>query len=670
MTSQLLLLLLFNFACALGLTFILYRNILKDKTQRVFALFRFLSFFLLGLLLINPQIDATTYSLEKPKLVFAVDNSESIKKLSNPLELNDFVTQLKNDSELNESYDIDFISFGSELNSITDTLSFSETSTDLSKVIDYANTLEKPETSLVMITDGNQSLGEDYNFKSFDSNISPNVLVTGDTTRYRDSKIDLVNVNTYAYFKNKFPVEVFVSQNSTELTKQTLKISQDDKTLASKIIEIPSEGSVKTEFLLNAEPIGMKLLNVELEPLSEEKNQTNNEKTISVDVIDSRSKILLISDILHPDVGFFSRVLESNKELEFEYKTTDEAIEISEYDLLILYQPQASFQNLITEVNERKLNHLIIGGSHTDYDLLNRLDMGFQKELVSSTEEYSSALNTDFSLFHVNELNFKNFPPLKDKFGDVELNTNYSILLEKELNGIDVESPLWVFKTENNVKQSVLFGENLWKWRAKHYVENASFTKFDQSFQRIIQFLSQTKSKKTLRVEVDPVINSGESQFLKVTYFNANFENDTRFDFDIKIKNLDLEETQTSRLIKNEDFYTFDLSSLKPGYYSYYIQSDDIELSKTGKFEVLDYSIEKEFENADIQSLTNLTPKENIYLFSDGKELISKLKVESPKSIQKSIKKSQSLIDFEWLILLLTLTLSLEWFFRKYKGLI
>ncbi|MCB0751926.1 MAG: VWA domain-containing protein, partial [Ignavibacteriae bacterium] len=37
---------------------------------------------------------------------------------------------------------------------------------------------------------------------------------------------------------------------------------------------------------------------------------------------------------------------------------------------------------------------------------------------------------------------------------------------------------------------------------------------------------------------------------------------------------------------------------------------------------------------------------------------------------QKSTEKISSLIDWKWLLFLLVLLLSLEWFIRKYKGLI
>ncbi|SDG86587.1 hypothetical protein SAMN04488027_10974 [Psychroflexus sediminis] len=670
MTSQLLLLLFLNFACALALTLILYRNILKDKIQRVLALFRFLSFFLLGLLLINPEIEVTSYSLEKPKLVFAVDNSESIKHLSDPSEINSFVEQLRQDKELNESYDMDFIKFGSDLKPLSDTLSFNETSTNISKAITYANTLEKPETTFALITDGNQTLGEDYNFKSFNSKLSSNILVVGDTTSFKDTKIDLVNVNNYAYLKNKFPVEVFVSQNSSESTNQTLKVSQDGKIIKEKTLEIPSKGSVRTEFLLSADAVGIKVLKVELEPLSEEKNKSNNHKKAALEVIDSRSKILLLSDLLHPDIGFFNRVLETSKALEFDYKSTDEIDEISEYDLVIFYQPQASSLNLINQAKDNSINHFIIGGSHTDYSVLNSLNLGFQKELILSTEAYTPILNPDFSLFLVNNLNFNSYPPLKDKFGDVQLNQNYSVLLKKQLNGIEIESPLWIFNIDKTAKQSILFGENIWRWRAKYFVENSSFTKFDQTFQKIIQFLAQSKSKNTIRVNVKPIINSGENQFLKVKYYNENFESDTRFDFDIKLENSETGEVKALRLLKGEEDYMFDLSKLEPGNYSYKIQSPELKLTKEGSFQVLKYSSEMQLENADIQSLRKLVSAEKLFTFSNRSKLISTLKAQKPKPIQKSIIKSQSLIDFEWLILLLALTLSLEWFFRKYKGLI
>lgn len=670
MTNHDVLLLLLNLACAFGLTFLLYKNLLKDKTQRVLALFRFLSFFLLGILLINPKIDATEYSVEKPKLVFAVDNSESIQNISKPSEVNRFVSEVNTDKELNESYSVNFISFGSSLKTLEDSLSFSETNTDISKVIDYANALEGSNSTLVLISDGNQTLGQDYKLKSFKDDLKAKALVLGETTVSIDSKIDLVNLNNYAYFKNKFPVEVFVSQNSSKASRQKLSIYQDEVLKTSKTLDILPESSVKTKFLLTAAPVGTNTITIKLEPLTEEKNTSNNEKTVSLDVIDSRSKLLLVSDMLHPDIGFFNRILESSKELEFVYKSTDDEINPADYDLIIFYQPLYSFSSLISSTLEKNINHLIIGGTQTDYSFLNELDLGFQKQLINSTEEYTALVNPGFSFFKIDDLIFNDLPPVEDQFGDVDLNRNYSVLLDKRLNGLDVELPLWFFNSKDNVKQSLLFGENIWKWRARHYVENSSFTKFDNTFKKILQYLSQSKFKNQLLVEVEPVINSGDNKLLKATYYNSNFETDTRFDFNILLKNLGTEEVQELRLIKGDQYYSLDLSKFEPGDYSYTLESPKIDIKKSGQFKILDYSAEMQFENSNFTDLQKLVKADDIYLFSEKSELISELKTTKPKPVQKSTKKTQSLINFEWLILLLALTLSIEWFYRKYKGLI
>lgn len=671
MTTQFLLLLLLNFACALGLAFILYQKLLQDKTQRVLALFRFLSFFLIGLLLINPEINLTELSIEKPKLTFAIDNSESIHKLSDSREINDFIRKVRTDDELNSKYDLNFFSFGNRFDILTDTLGFSESSTNISKVIDYTYEISKEESSsFVMLTDGNQTFGEDYYYKSLPESLSSSILVLGDTTSYKDSKIDFINLNEFAYLNNEFPLELFVSQNTSINTTQTLSIVEKNVKIASRSITIPAKGSTKVEFLLRAKPVGIKLLKAELEPLQNEKNLTNNKKSISIEVIDSRSKILLISDIIHPDLGFFKRILETNKEMELFTKTTSDFIDYSEYDLLILYQPQSSFRKVFSEIKANQLNYFLIGGSQTDYGFLNRSDLGFKKELIPSTEEYSATLNTDFSLFQIEDLNFKSYPTILDKFGDINLTTNFSTFLNKEVNGVELDSPLWMYDADSNIKRSFLFGENLWKWRANYYVMHSDFEKFDQTFQKILRYLSQAKSKNYLSVEVSPVINSGESNELRAKYYDANFEVNSDFNFSIRFENLKTKNAIESRLISDGDGFTYNLSDLEPGTYAYEIKGMDVDISKVGQFQILNYSSELQFENANYNGLGRLAEEKDLYLFSNREELISNLKSKDVKSIQKSIQKVQGLVDFELLILLLALTLSLEWSYRKYKGLI
>ena len=60
-----------------------------------------------------------------------------------------------------------------------------------------------------------------------------------------------------------------------------------------------------------------------------------------------------------------------------------------------------------------------------------------------------------------------------------------------------------------------------------------------------------------------------------------------------------------------------------------------------------------------------------VYVPNQVDELIKNL-LENPnyKAIEKAIIKKTPLIDWYWLLLLITITLASEWFIRKYSGLL
>ena len=57
---------------------------------------------------------------------------------------------------------------------------------------------------MIIMTDGNQTLGVDYRNLKSQQPIFP--IVFGDTTNYKDISISQLNVNKYTYVGNQFPV--------------------------------------------------------------------------------------------------------------------------------------------------------------------------------------------------------------------------------------------------------------------------------------------------------------------------------------------------------------------------------------------------------------------------------------------------------------------------------
>ena len=87
----------------------------------------------------------------------------------------------------------------------------------------------------------------------------------------------------------------------------------------------------------------------------------------------------------------------------------------------------------------------------------------------------------------------------------------------------------------------------------------------------------------------------------------------------------------------------------------------------------MDYNVEQQFLNANVSKLENLaTNNQGIAYFIDDTSLLIEqlLADERFVTVQKSTKNVVPLIDWKLLLAFIALTLSAEWFIRKYNGLI
>ena len=86
---------------------------------------------------------------------------------------------------------------------------------------------DKGDLATVIVTDGNQTAGEDYEYRKYDSKIFP--VLVGDTTKYQDVQITQLNVNKFSYLKNKFPVEALILYEGDKSVKTKFTLSQNGK---------------------------------------------------------------------------------------------------------------------------------------------------------------------------------------------------------------------------------------------------------------------------------------------------------------------------------------------------------------------------------------------------------------------------------------------------------
>ncbi|MCF6307282.1 MAG: VWA domain-containing protein [Flavobacteriaceae bacterium] len=652
-----------------------YQTKFSNKYKWIYGTLRFVTIFSILVLLINPKFTSESYTIQKPNLPVLIDNSASVKELNQSEKVLNFVASLKSNEALNDKFDLSFYSFGSDFRE-NDSLSFSEKNTNISKALSATNELFKNETApTILITDGNQTLGNDYEFSSstFKNAIYPVIL--GDSTKHIDLKIEQLNSNRYAFLKNKFPVEAILVYSGTETVSSQFEVKQGNTILYKENVSFTKKDNTKIlSFTLPASSVGFHKYTAQIIPLEIEKNKTNNNKQFAVEVIDQATKVLIVSEITHPDLGMLKKSIESNEQRKVEIKKPSEALSLlNDFQLIILYQPSRKFSSLYSEIKKLKKNTFTFTGLKTDWNFLNTMQFNFRKEVTNQTEDVIGILNANYGSFAINDIDFSNYRPLKTLFGELELLVPNEFILEQSIDGYTTESALFATTEINGKRDAIFDGEGVWRWRAQSYLENNSFEEFDNFIGKTIQYLASNKRRSRLEVSNETFYYNNKSIKISAQYFDKNFIFDSRASLLISVTNTDTKDKKKFPLLLKSNFYEVDLNNLEAGNYSYKVSVNDEAVSRSGNFTILNFNVEQQFLNADVTKLSRVATntKGKAYFISEQEKLISNLiKDDTFQKIQKSEQKIVALIDWQYLLGLIVLTLALEWFIRKYNGLL
>jgi hypothetical protein len=675
MTTNTILLLLLSFIIAFGLSFFqyYYKAKTKSKVNLVLAFLRFVSIFAILLLLINPIVSRKTFETIKTPLPIVVDNSSSIVDLkANEVSL-ELYKKLFQNKELQEKFEVQSYRFDSEFQQ-SEEYDFKGNQTNLDEVAKSLKSIYKNSIfPTVIITDGNQTSGNDYVY-SFDANNKVYPLVVGDTTKFLDLKVSQLNVNKYAFQKNKFPVEVFLNYSVNKSITANFTISQGNSVLSKQNISFSaSKKSMILNVLLPADKVGLQVFKATISSNQKEKNTYNNTKNFAVEVIDQKTNIAIVSAINHPDIGAFKRAIETNAQRKVTVVKPNAINSLQGYNVLILYQPTNEFRSVFEKNKVAGINTFIVTGNHTDFNFLNQQQSNLIFKMSGQKEDYLAEFNSQFNLFAIDNLGFENFPPLQNAFGTITTNGSVSTLLSSKIRNINTNAPLLAFAENQGKRSAFLLGENSWKWRLQSHLDHQSFDKYDVFVDKTIQFLASNDSKKSLMVNHESFYNSGESIEVLASYFNKNYEFDEKARLTISVTNTKTKQTKNYDLLKGNNSFKVNLDGLSAGGYNFSVKELNSGTSHSGYFEILDFDIEKQFVNPDIEKLNQLasqTQGKTYYPNQVNALIKTLLENENYKAIQKEIVSKTPLIDWIWLLIIIAITLSLEWFLRKYNGML
>jgi hypothetical protein len=463
MTTSTVLLLILSAIVAFALAFYQYLFKAKKGSKLLYFLasLRFITLFSIFLLLINPVISKKELETVKTPLPILVDNSQSIAELGQDSLAKLLSQRLAGNSALRDKYDLQVYTFdegfenGKEPDFKGKQTHISQAAQNLKQF--YRNT----NYPVILLSDGNQTIGSDYVY-GFQQNTAVYPLVLGDTTTFPDLKVNQLNVNKYAFLKNKFPVEVFLQYNGNKNINAVFNIMQGNSVLHKQNISFSKNQKAQSAtVLLNADKVGVQTYRAVISSGEPEKNKYNNVKNFAVEVIDQRSEIALVSAVNHPDLGALKRAIETNQQRKVTILKPAEVKSLGDYNVLILYQPDASFRTLLEQNKNAGLNTFIITGLHTDFNLLNQYQEQLNFRMSSQREDYIAGYNPQFNLFALENIGFEQFPPLQHPFGTITTKGSTHTLLQARIRNVATEKTLCSYFLKTGPKEMLSFWERI-----------------------------------------------------------------------------------------------------------------------------------------------------------------------------------------------------------------
>ena len=139
----------------------------------------------------------------------------------------------------------------------------------------------------------------------------------------------------------------------------------------------------------------------------------------------------------------------------------------------------------------------------------------------------------------------------------------------------------------------------------------------------------------------------------------------------MSLVNRDTKESQKIPFSLVNNSFQVAIENLMAGNYDYKVSVEGQNINKYGRFLITDYNIEEQFTSANLKKLQTLADKTGgEYYFSNqiNTTIDDLVANKNYVTTQKSILKEQSLIDWKWILFLILVLLSVEWFTRKYFG--
>ena len=653
--------------------YFLYRKnrFFNKKLTTVLFVFRALVVSVLFFLLLNPLSSVTETIEERPIIILSQDASVSTSSDSS-----DYQNLINLKNKLSSDFDVITYNYSDQLKEGF-TTDKTGSSTNISQLLDEVDLKysERNLTGVVLSSDGLYNQGSNPLFHKIAKSVPFYTIPLGDTSVLKDVRISEIQHNEISFLGNTAPVQVNIQTEKCKGENITIKLFSEGKLIESKKLKINSNSEfIKTNFTIKNRSLGLHKYKVVVSSVSNEKSIENNSRYFYVEVLDSKYKILILYDAIHPDISAIKSVLDKNKNYEIEKeKLSDFNSNYDKYNLVIYFAFSDNKLEKLEKLKSSDVSLLLLVGPNS-VSKLNYLYPSGKVVGKNKNQEVTASYNTDFSKFNVST-NLQNYltdlPPLLAPFGDYNQSLTSEILLYQKIGLYTTAKPLIIVDNNSERKYSVVYSEGLWKWKINDRNDNNLHQNFEELFSKITQFLLIKEDKSRFRINYDKKIIQGKDMNLFAEYYNENYELNNEKDVSLHIKNKDgvIDDYVFSK--NTNSSYFLKVSSRSEGSYSFTAKYNNSEQIVKGEFTILPKQIESKTNTANHQILYQLSTESNAHMFDDFNtdQIVDTLK-NNPlnKTLLHTSEKVKSVINIKWILILILLFILIEMVVRRYNG--
>jgi hypothetical protein len=660
----------------------------KDGFDRRLALglsvVRALVIAIVAFFLLEPMVRIFVREVRKPVVVIAHDGSSSLLAAGDTATVRSQLPERLQAlaDRLEEKYEVRTFTYGHELR---DGLHFeqSDALTDISQVFrGVYDRFNGPDLGALIIDgDGIYNRGRDPRLDAERLGVPVYAIALGDTTVHPDLVLRSVEHNRISYLGNEFPLLARVEARHMRGSRTRISVMQGGKEVAGQDVQVTGDPFfTEVPFSIKADKAGLQTYAIVVRTVTGEATEVNNSRTVHIDVLDDRQKILLLGAGPHPDLGAIRLALGGldGYEAVLAYASDFNGV-IDEYDLLILHQLPSlkhNMQPVMQRAAARGIPVLHVLGQGMDMNAFNAQAAGVQVTGArGAITDAQAAINKDFTFFTLEPEQVRaieRFPPLQVPFGQYDLGRAATALMHQRVGMVRTQYPLIAIQQQGERRTGVISGEGLWRWRLADMQMNNSHQHFDRLVHKLVQFLALKVNKNRFRVEHAPEFAESDPVIFTAELYNAAYELINTPEASIVLED---EEGRDFPYTFNRttNGYRLDAGRLPTGRYTWKASVDlqGERFSASGEFNVLELMAEQVSTVADHGLWADIAARTQGSVVSiDKVEGLADTIGGGDDLVVRSYTYASfsDLIGLRWIFFVILTLLTLEWALRRRNG--